>query len=387
MKKIFILLVSLLIITGCAKTIKFETKESSNTDFHRVNEAEKIDGGIIYYSGDNVFFEKDGLAIKIADKVRDLWMENNDIYYDSENILYSYNLKTKETKKMVEKPYNILGKYNGNIISYRGRSIYSINSAKKTKIFKNGYYLNKAVLYQNKVYGVPASNVYEYNLDTLKVKKITKNPEMSNFEIIDKKLYIITKEKENFIYYKLTDNRLEKDFSIKNVMSVTEKIVKDGMFIEANKDYKESVNGNKLLYVHDGNIKKVDSNYSYYMIGVIDNKFCYYKNKYDYGTYDKNLKTFYLYDGKKSTKAFDLDVDNFEEITGYEYNDGLLIEASYESSTTLYKYDGKKVIKLNTPDNFYNIISLEVIDNKAYIRYSKGEEEVTTVGTIIDLNQ
>lgn len=56
---------------------------------------------------------------------------------------------------MAEKPYNILGKYDGNIISYYGRSIYSINETGKTKIFKDGYYLNSAVLYKNKVYGIP----------------------------------------------------------------------------------------------------------------------------------------------------------------------------------------------------------------------------------------
>lgn len=72
MKKIFILLVALLIITGCAKTIKFEFVKNSNTDFHKVNEAEKIDGGVIYYSGDNILFDKDGITTKIANKVRDL---------------------------------------------------------------------------------------------------------------------------------------------------------------------------------------------------------------------------------------------------------------------------------------------------------------------------
>lgn len=385
MKKIFILLVALLIVTGCAKSTKFELVKNSNTDFHKVNEAEKIDGGVIYYSGDNILFDKDGITTKLANKAHDLWRENDDIYYDSENVLYSYSFKTKETKKMVEKPYNILGKYNGNIISYYGRSIYSINKNKKTKIFKGGYYLNKAILYKNKVYGIPATNVYEYNLDTLKVKKITNNPEMSNFEIINKKLYIMEKEKKNYVYYKLTDDGLKKEFTIKNASSVTEKIVKDGMFIATNKDYKEKTKGNQLLYVHDSKIKKVDKNYSYYMVGIINNKFCYYKNKYDYGTYDKNLSTFYLYDGEKNIKVFDLDVDNFETIIGYSYDDGLLIEVAYESLTTLYKYDGKKVIKLDTPDRFYKIISLEVIDNKAYIRYSAGEEEVSSLGTIINL--
>ncbi len=45
---------------------------------------------------------------------------------------------------------------------------------------------------------------------------------------------------------------------------------------------------------------------------------------------------------RKKTKAFDLNVDNFETIIGYEYDDGLLIEVAYESFTMLYKYDGKK---------------------------------------------
>lgn len=385
-KKIFVLLVLLFAITGCSKTVEFETVQKSNTGFHKINEAEKIDGGVIYYSGDNILFDKDGFTTELANKVRDLWREDDEIYYDSNNVLYSFNFKTKETKKMVEKPYNILGKYNGNIISYYGRTIYSINGTKKIKLFKGGYYLNKAVLYKNKVYGVPATNVYEYNLDTLKVKKITKDSEMSYFDVGDKKLYIITKKKRNYVYYKLTDSGLKKDFVIENVMGVTEKTVKNGMFIETNKDYNEYTKGNQLLYVYDGKIKKVDSDYRYYMIGIVNNKFCYYKNEYNYGTYDKNLETFYLYDGKKKTKAFDLNVDNFEAIIGYEYDDGLLIEVVYESFTTLYKYDGKRIIKLDTPDNFYSIIGLEIVDNKAYIRYSDGEESFTSLGTIITLS-
>ncbi len=386
MKKIFFLLISLFVITSCSKIVEFETIQKSNTGFHKINEAEKIDGGVVYYNGDNILFNKDGSTIELANKVRTLWREDDEIYYDSNNVLYSYNFKTKETKKMVERPYNILGKYNGNIISYYGRSIYSINGTKKIRIFKDGYYLNKAILYKNKVYGVPASNVYEYNLDTLKVKKITRNPEMSYFRMLDKKLYIIAKKKDNYVYYKLTDNGLKQDFIIKNVTNVTEKIVGNGMFIETNKDYNEYTKGNQLLYVYNHKIKKVDSDYSYYMLGIINNKFCYYKNKYNYGTYNKNLQTFYLYDGKKSTKAFDLNVENFETIIGYEYDGGLLIEVAYESLTTLYKYDGKKIIKLNTPDHFYRIIDLETIDNKVYIRYSDGEESMTALGTIIALS-
>ncbi len=386
MKKMFFLLISLFVITGCSKIVEFETIPKSNNSFHKIDEAEKIDGGVIYYNGDNILFAKDGSTTELANNVRTLWREDDEIYYDSNYVLYSYNFKTKRTKKMVERPYNILGKYNGNIISYYARSIYAINGTKKIRIFKDGYYLNKAILYKNKVYGVPATNVYEYNLDTLKIKKITKNPDMSYFRMLDKKLYIITKKKDNYIYYKLTANGLKKDFIIKNAIGVTEKIVKNGMFIEANKDYNEYKKGNRLLYVDNRKIKKVDSDYSYYMLGIINNKFCYYKNKYNYGTDNKNLETFYLYDGKKSTKAFDLNVENFETIIGYEYDGGLLIAVAYESFTTIYKYDGKKIIKLNIPDNFYKIIDLEIIDNKAYIKYSDGEESMTSLGTIITLS-
>lgn len=345
MKRIFVLFVLLLVITGCSQTVEFEAVQESNAGFHEINEAEKIDGGVIYYSGDKILFDKDGSTTRIADQVQTLWREDDEIYYNSHDVLYSFNFKTREAKKMVDRPYNILGKYNGNIISYYGRSIYSINGTRKIRLFKDGYYLNKAILYKNKVYGVPASNVYEYNLDTLEVNKVTKNPEMSFFEVTGENSYIITRKRGKIVYYKLTDHGLEKDFVVRNAMSATEKPVKDGMFIATDKDYNEYTKGNQLLYVHDGKIKNVDRDYQYYMLDMIDKKFCYYKNEYNYGTYDKNLKTFYLYDGKKETKAFDLDVDYFETITGYEYEDGLLIEVVYESLTMLYKYDGKEIIK------------------------------------------
>lgn len=48
------------------------------------------------------------------------------------------------------------------------------------------------------------------------------------------------------------------------------------MFIETDKDYNEYTKGNQLLYVHDGKVKKADSDYKYYMLGIIDKKFCYY---------------------------------------------------------------------------------------------------------------
>ena len=390
--KIFlILMLSLFLMTGCSKETKFKSVDRTITGFHKVNVAEKIDDGVLYFKGDKILYDKDGTVIKIADKVSSLWRENDDIYYDSSNVLYSFNFETQKTNKLVDKPHRILGKYNGNIITYCGKTIYSINGTKKTKLFKDGYYLNKAVLYKNKVYGIPASNVYEYNLDTLKVKKITKNPYHSDFEVINGQLYIITGEKKkeriNYTYSKLTDDGLEKLFDIKNITWISDKkTVKDGMFLATSKSYSDSVKGNQLLYVKDGRKIVVDKNYSYDIVGIINNKLCYYKNKYNYGNYDENLKTFYLYDGKKSIKAFDLDLGFFEDITGYEYDGGLVIKVSYESSTQLYKYDGKEVLVLDTPENFYSIMGLDIIDNKAYIKYSQGEESMDALGTIIDLD-
>ena len=390
--KIFlILMLSLFLMTGCSKETKFKSVDRTITGFHKVNVAEKIDDGVLYFKGDKILYDKNGTVIKIADKVSSLWRENDDIYYDSSNVLYSFNFETQKTNKLVDKPHRILGKYNGNIITYCGKTIYSINGTKKTKLFKDGYYLNKAVLYKNKVYGIPASNVYEYNLDTLKVKKITKNPYHSDFEVINGQLYIITeeekKERINYTYSKLTDDGLEKLFDIKNITWISDKkTIKDGMFLVTSKSYSDSVKGNQLLYVKDGRKIVVDKNYSYDIVGIINNKLCYYKNKYNYGNYDENLKTFYLYDGKKSIKAFDLDLGFFEDITGYEYDGGLVIKVSYESSTQLYKYDGKEVLMLDTPEHFYSIMGLDIIDNKAYIKYSQGEESMDTLGTIIDLD-
>ena len=391
-KKIFlILMLSLFLMTGCSKETEFKSVDRTTTGFQKVNVAEKIDDGVLYFKGDKILYDRDGTVIKIADNVSSLWRENDDIYYDSNDVLYSFNFETQKTNKLVDKPHRILGKYNGNIITYYGRTIYSINGTEKTKLFKDGYYLNKAVLYKNKVYGIPASNVYEYNLDTLKVKKITKSPYLSDFEVINGQLYIITGEKKkeriNYTYSKLTDDGLEKLFDIKNITWVSdEKTVKDGMFLATSKSYSDSVKGNQLLYVKDGRKIVVDKNYGYDIVGIINNKFCYYKNKYNYGAYDENLKTFYLYDGKKSIKAFDLDLGFFEDIIGYEYDGGLVIEVAYESSTQLYKYDGKEVLVLDTPENFYSIMGLDIIDNKAYIKYSEGEESMVALGTIIDLD-
>ena len=176
------------------------------------------------------------------------------------------------------------------------------------------------------------------------------------------------KERINYTYSKLTDDGLEKLFDIKNITWVSDKkTVKDGMFLVTSKSYSDSVKGNQLLYVKDGRKIVVDKNYGYDIVGIINNKLCYYKNKYNYGTYDENLKTFYLYDGKKSIKVFDLDLGFFEDIIGYEY-------------------DGKEVLVLDTPEHFYSIMGLDIIDNKAYIKYSEGEESMVALGTIIDLD-
>ena len=407
MKKVLIILLALLAavfltvmisvsvssssVTESSEVIKFEKADKNIEGFHEIKAAEKACGGIIHYSGDKIVYYKDDVSEELADGVRSLWIEGSDIYYDSGSVLYTYSLETGETKETAEKPYNILGKYDGNIISYDGRSIYSINETGKTKIFKDGYYLNSAVLYKNKVYGIPASNVYEYDLDILKVNKVTDDPEGSSLRMTGGELYIVTVEKSmgkrNHTYSKMTDEGLKKIFTVKNADMITgEKPVRDGMFIETAKSFDDSSDGNMLLYIKDGKMIKADEDYSYYTIGIIGSKLCYYKNRYQYGTYDENLTTFYLYDGKESKAAFDIDVGSFETVEGYEYDGGLLIEVAYELMTRLYKYDGETIEELETPGSFYSIIGLDIIDDKAYIRYSDGEESMQSLGTVIDLH-
>lgn len=209
--------------------------------------------------------------------------------------------------------------------------------------------------------------------------------------MINNNLYIITdsyknlpNDKHNYTYFKVTDNGLKKEFTIKGFTSVgISKVAKDGMFITTiSDDYNRK--GSKLLYYNGKNLKTIDKNYYYDVIGIYDNKLLYYKNDSYFSTEQKNLKTFYLYDGKNKTKAFDLEVNYNEGLNGYEYKDGILIELTYESSTSLYKYNGKKIQKLDTP-YMYKIIALDIIDNKVYIRYSYGEESTSILGTIIDL--
>lgn len=390
MKKILILLSTLFLITGCSKEIKFEVVEKDTNSFHEIDVAEKIDGGVLYYSGDKLLYNKDGNTIELATDVQSLWRENNDIYYNSDSILYTYNFETKETKKLVKNPYIILGKYNDNIISYYGRNIYSINGTKKTKIFKDGYYLNRAILYKNKVYGIPATNVYEYNLDTLEVEKVTKQKhDLSRITMVENQLYIITykykaHDKMDYTYFKVTDSGLKKDFVMNGYSSAgISKVLKDGMFITTvSSDYNRK--GSRLLYYDGNSFKTVDKNYYYDVIGIYDNKLLYYKNTSYFGSESANLKSFYLYNGKNSIRAFDLDISYYEGLNGYEYEDGILIEVTYESSTIFYKYDGQKVEKLDIPYMF-RIIDLDIIDNQVYIKYSDGEESTSILGTIIDL--
>lgn len=393
MKKFLIILLTLFLITGCSKEIKFEKLEKNTNTFHKINVAEQVNAGILYYNGNKLLYNKDNNITEIANNVSSLWRENNDIYYTSDSILYTYNFETKETKKLVKNPYIILGKYNDNIISYHGRNIYSINGTKKTKIFKDGYYLNNAILYKNKVYGIPATNVYEYNLDTLEVNKVTKEKhDMSRITMINNDLYIITikyknmpNDKKNYTYYKVTDKGLKKEFTIKGYSSSgISKVVKDGMFITTvSNDYERK--GSKLLYYNGKKFKTIDKNYYYNVIGIYDNKLLYYKSTSYFGSEEQNLKTFYLYTGKEHIKAFDLDVNYYEGLYGYEYEDGIIIELTYESSTSLYKYTNNKLEKLDTP-YIFRVSGLDVIDNKAYIKYSDGEESTKLLGTIIDLN-
>lgn len=397
MKKIIFLLLILCLVSGCSKKIEFEVLDKDINSFHEVNVAEKINDGILYYNGNKILYDESGNITEIADNVSYLWRENQDIYYNSDSILYSYNFETKETKQLVKNPYTILGKYNGNIISYQGRNIYSINGKKKTKIFSDGYYLNSAVLYDNKVYGIPASNVYEYNLDTLEVNKVTKKKhDIARIIKIENELYIMTfksknnnQDRKDFSYFLITDKGLEEKFTIKNVSYASlSKVVKNGVFVSINKNDNDKDNsnnkGNKLVYIENGKTKIIDKNYNYEVIGLFNNKLLYYKNNYYYGSEQKNLENFYLYDGKNNVEAFNLDIGYYESLSGYEYENGILIELTFESSTILYNYDGKNIKLLDTP-YIYRIIALSVLDDKIYIRYSNGEESTEILGTIINL--
>lgn len=103
------------------------------------------------------------------------------------------------------------------------------------KIFKDGYYLNRAILYENQVYGIPASNVYSYDLDTLEVKKVTtQKHDMADFFSANDELYVsMIRYKKNsdqskYTYYKVTDDGLKKEFQLNGYSSAgVGEIVKD----------------------------------------------------------------------------------------------------------------------------------------------------------------
>lgn len=392
-KRLFLVLIlSMLValLSGCSEEVKFEAEQKDFSGFHEVNVAEKVGDGIVYCKGTELLYEKNGETLQISDFIEELWREENILYFVEEDVLYNYNLDTKAKEKMVERPYTILGKYGEDIISYTGRSIFTINGTKKTKIFKDGYYVNVAVLYGNKVYGIPARNVYEYNLDTLEVTKVTTDkPDFSRLNMINGELYITTeKEKGNKRIYtmsKVTDEGLSEVVSPKGKNASLCRIVNNGLFFMTNGTDADVVKNSKLLYVQDGKTRTVDKGFSYDVIGVIDNKVLYYKNDYIYGSEGENLTTFYLYDGKDSVEAFDLDVGNYEGFYGYEYDGGLLIEVSHESSTSLYNYDGKNIEEIELPDYTYAISALDIVDNKIYIKYYRGLEDMEVLGCIVDL--
>lgn len=387
----------LLLSAGCTQEpleIKIETPEENTAAFHEIDAAEKIAGGVLYYDGSRLCFDKSGKVTELADEVRSLWREDNEIYYESADVLYSYSFDTGSTKKLAKNPQRILGKYKDSIISYAGRSIYAINENGKAAVFKDGYYLNSAVLYKNKVYGIPATNVYEYDLDTLKVKKVTKNRhDLSYLSAIGDDLYIVTQryqdlaaEKCSSTYFKLTDDGAEKEFALKNpAFSNDLEPVADGFFLSATLSRDDTTEGCKLLYIQDGKQTSIDEDYIFELVGISDNKLLYYKNNFVYGSFGENMTTFYLFDGQDITPAFDLQPGSYEAIDGYTYDDGVLIEISHESSVSLYKYDGQTLEKLDTP-YIFSIIALDIIDGKAYIRYSDGEESTDILGTIIALD-
>lgn len=390
MKKKIILLLTLLILTGCSKVTKFEEVNNNQNKFHEIEVAEKINGKILYLDGKKLKYDNK----VIDDNISNIWRENKYIYYVNNDILYKYNLDNNYKKEICYKPYKILGKYKDNIISYTGRSIFSINDNGKKKIFKNGYYVNKAILYKNKVYGIPTKNIYEYNLDSLKIKKInTGKHDYADFNIYNNNLYIINeiynknRTSNKFIYYKLENNKFIKQFEINNISMINDSLyVKDRMFVSTQKNDKDITKGNELLYINNNKIKRIDKNYAYELIGIIDNKLLYYKNNTVYGD-GKNLKSFYMFDGKRKRKAFDLDISYYEGLYGHSYKDGIIIEVAYEMGENLYKYDGKRIRNIKLPSNIYSINNLNIIDNKLYIRYSDGEESNNIYSDIINLNK
>lgn len=375
---------------GKPELVEFHRIEADVTGFHEINAAEEVEDGCIYFAGDKLVYMRNDVAVEVADNVSSLWRDGEDFYYMKEHNLYRYDLEGMKATKMAENVGKVLGKYKGDIITYYGRSICAVNDEGKRKIFSDGYYLNSALLCGNKVYGIPATNVYEYDLDTLQVKKVTKSPELSKLYDTGKDSYIITHDKLGWLdyvtYSAINESGTEKILR-ENVRSAgTVYAAEEGMFVECAPTDEDVTGGIRLLFVeNDGTKRVVDEDYAYYGMGIMDGKLLYYKNNYVYGTFDTNMTTFYFYDGEKNTEAFDLDVGSYEYITGYEYDGGIIISVSYESSEVLYNYDGETVSRIAEDEYMYSVSDLDVVGGKAYIRYYTGLEDMGTAGLIVQL--
>lgn len=393
-RALLVLLACLCFLTGCATEIVFEKSTVDDTSFHKIEAVEKVDGGVLYYSSRDILYEKDGSTEKLAENASSLWREGNDIYYTTDNVLYTYSFDTKTEQKLVKKPMTILGKYNGRIISFSGRSIYAIEGTEKTKIFKDGYYLNSAVLYKNKVYGIPATNVYSYDLDTLEVEKVTtEKHDYSHIFMANGELYIRTErrkgdgDKFDYTYRKVTEDGIVTDFTVNGYTSSGFMSAgNDGMFVSAISDDYDA-KGSRLMYIKGGKSRTIDKDHYYIMLGIFDGKMLYYKNHSYFGSEQENMSTFYLYDGKSSKAAFDLDPGFFEGIYGYEYDGGILIEVSSESSSRLYNYDGETVTEVDMGSHVYSISNLSVIDGMLYLNYWDSEEDAYNCSTVIPLTE
>lgn len=394
MRKVWILFIMMFCLSGCAKEEYFESAQVDNAAFHEIEAAEEVDGGVLYLGGEILYYQKGDQLQTLADDVVSLWREGQTIYYVSNQFLYSYNFETSENVRMVKNPYYILGKYKDQIISYYGRTIYAIKGTQKTKLFQDGYFLNKAVLYDNKVYGIPAKNVYAYDLDTLEVQKVTNEKhDMAFLSKYEGELYIRTEtftdescEQRDFTYFKITKDGLKKVLALEDLCYAPSlRFVKSGVFVTEEKGDEYSTKGNRLLFIKDGKNREIDRDYSYTLIGLTEGKLLYYKSDEVYGIESKNLKTFYLYNGKHSEKAFDLNISFYEGLQGYEYDGGILIEVCYEGSTAMYTYDGETLREIELPSDFWRLIALDIVDGKAYMVYSDGEESMKPCGTVIEL--
>lgn len=87
MKKLLILLLSIFLITGCSKVIKFQDIENDTNGFHRLYTAEKMDDRIIYKSGKKLLYSKDKRIDKVSESAKNIWIENDDVYFEENDIL------------------------------------------------------------------------------------------------------------------------------------------------------------------------------------------------------------------------------------------------------------------------------------------------------------